>query len=572
MKALLLHPADDPIAGPWICQPWSQVFDLGWAGEDSYRRWQERLNSTVGPLEKIGGQQFEEIRAAMACGSGFLLDQQGLDWWDLIALDLHQNLEEILRLQSLAARLAPEDEVWVTRGCFETRALELILQRPIRRFRTGNYISRKIRHYSNAIRKLSVSQLMEIAGDKYDTSYSFRKFLAPRPKPSSRPLILLPSAYVNVSRTELQYAEMLPESDFLLVATRHSGWMARPPANVLVEKLASYVHGDESRREVVTLLSKWEHLKRSLMSNPLLSILVRSGALDGVPRLLQHGTSIRDAWLRVFDCQPISAVLCADDGNRFTKIPLLIAAHRGLPAIACHHGALDGRHRYRPKQEYIFLSKGRMERDYMIRICGVPAEDVEIGAPRRREHIPQDPRGRKVSIVFFSEPYEVLGARCREIYAEILPALATVAVSLNCRLVIKLHPFESRREREELAKDALCAQPQCDVQIVDGPLNNELLDEALCAVTILSTTAVDCTLRSIPVFLCAWLDYSRHGYLQQFAKFGAGIAVKCSADLSRIPGMLEDFVPKGTSDLYEPITPERLRSLLSNCASMAMAV
>jgi len=137
---------------------------------------------------------------------------------------------------------------------------------------------------------------------------------------------------------------------------------------------------------------------------------------------------------------------------------------------------------------------------------------------------------------------------------------------------VKLHPFESRRERSNLVNATLSAQLRRKARIVTGPLNDALLNEAICAVTILSTTTVDCALRGIPVFLCAWLDYSHYGYLQQFAKFGAGIAIKSSADLSRIPGMLEDFVPGDTSDLYDPITPERLRSLLSNCASLAVAV
>src|SRR5205823_2601094 len=108
-------------------------------------------------------------------------------------------------------------------------------------------------------------------------------------------------AYVNVSRTELQYAAMLPESDFLLVATRRSGWVESGLRNVSLQSLASYACGDKSLREFEYLLARWEQLKSDLVQHDLASVLIRSGALDSFPKFLRDGLMIRDAWLQIFE-------------------------------------------------------------------------------------------------------------------------------------------------------------------------------------------------------------------------------------------------------------------------------
>lgn len=571
MRILMLHPEDDPLDGPWAAQPWDAGFDLGIAGVESHRRWSQSLGCSVQATGKIGEGDFDQIRTALSSRPGLFVDQYGLDWWDLISLEFHQRLEEAARLQRVVAKLAPEDEVFITRSGFHAQILSSFLKRPVHCLSQANGIAQRLRHYARVIPRFSLAEMLQILGDKYDTGYRLRGMIAPRRKPSSRPVVLLPSAYVNVSKAEIQYAETIPDVDFLLVATRQSGWVSNPLANVAVAKLASYACRDSDGSEFKFLLERWNQLKRDLMRNPMLSVLIRSGAMDLFPDSLRDGLQIRDAWLQVFEREPVRAVLCADDANFATRIPLLIAARRGLPAVACHHGAIDGRHRFRPKRDCVFLAKGRMEQDYMVRVCGVPSESVEIGAPRRPQQFLPCTRDRKRSIIFFSEPYEVLGGRSCEFYAELLPALAELAASTRCELVVKLHPFESRRERERLVNGTLSAEQRTTVRIVTGPLRDELLEQALCAVTILSTTAVDCTLCGIPVFLCAWLDYSNYGYLQQFAKFSAGTPLFSADEIRNIPTKLK-LLPAKTGDLWEPIAPDRLRALLSGRATMAMAV
>ena len=561
MRTLLLHPADDP-----VCGTWDRILDFGTAGWSSYRKWSEFFACPVGEIGKLNRADFDQVRDALGSGLGVLTDQHGLDWWELIAFEFHQQFEQVAQMKKLAASCGPNEEVFVTRSGFHADVLHLLLDQPVRALSRGNSLPRKLRHYASVITKLSAPQLWQILGDKYDTGYQLRRFLAHRTKTLLRPIVLLPSAYINVTRTELQYADMLHGSDFLLVTTRQSGWPQNATRNVAVAKLASYAPRDKSRNELASLLQRWNQLKRDLMQNPILSVLIRSGALDSFPKFLRDGLMIRDAWLQVFEREPVRAVLCADEANLPTRIPLLIAAQRGLPAISCHHGALDGRHRFRPRQECLFLAKGRMEQDYLIRECQMAADSIEIGAPSRPHIVQKSVSGKKRSIVFFSEPYEVLWGRCAQFYNEILPPLAEVAAATGHELVLKLHPLESLCDRVRLANASLSAAQRRLMRVVTGPLTEELLDHTWCAVTIASTTAIDCALRRIPVFVCRWLDYTHYGYGQQFARFDAVALMKEPGEIAGIPARLTEFSAPRSSDLWQPLEPSRLKELLSGTA------
>ena len=142
-------------------------------------------------------------------------------------------------------------------------------------------------------------------------------------------------------------------------------------------------------------------------------------------------------------------------------------------------------------------------------------------------------------------------------YGEILAPLAKIAAATGRQLIVKLHPMENLRERKKIVKQVLDRSALARTRVVQGRLTEELLNSTWCAVTVLSTTAVDCTLRGIPVFLCEWLDYSSYGYLQQFAKFGAGRCLRGPSEIADIPRMVKSFVPPDTRDLHEPITSER---------------
>jgi hypothetical protein len=566
MRFLLLHPEDKPTHGPWSHQSWDRVIDLGSAGPSAYERWGEFFGCPAGPLEKLELTDFDQIRRTLSFGLGRLVDEHGLDWWELIALRFHEQMERVLRLRKLAAQFDARDEIFVSRSGFYAEVLQILLQRKLHSFLSGDSFLVKLRRLVGVAKKLRLHQQWQIVGDKYDAGYRIRHALSSRKKPCTRPVVLLPTAYVNVSRTLLSYASAVPDSDFLLVTTRQSGWVATPPANVTVARLASYAPGKYSSREYRDLLRSWGELLGSLGYDEELSVLKQMRVFDSVPALLREGLAIRDAWLQVFAAEPVSSVLCADDTNPYTHLPLWIAHERGLPAIACHHGALDGRYLFKRSHADVVLAKGRMEKDYLVNICGLPEKKVEIAAPKK--DIPQ-----LNLIVFFSEPIEISGGRCYEVYREVLPKLADLAIATQCELVIKLHPQESFREKRKFADAVLGGLQRQVTRVVEGRLTDELLQHVRFAVTVISTTAVDCALRGIPVFLCDWLDFSAYGYARQFIKFGAATKLTSSEEIAKIPGLLGRIsVLNDTRDLWEPVTTERLQQLLSGSLKLAAAV
>src|SRR3954452_21718524 len=99
MNILLLHPEDDPENGPWARHTWDRIVDLGIAGQDTDRRWAELFHCPVSPLDALDAIDFAQLRAAMSAGFGMIVDQFGLDWWELISIEFHQQLEVLTRLQ-----------------------------------------------------------------------------------------------------------------------------------------------------------------------------------------------------------------------------------------------------------------------------------------------------------------------------------------------------------------------------------------------------------------------------------------------------------------------------------------
>ena len=575
MKILLVHPEDDPLRGAWVSHAWDRVIDLGRASPGSYERWSQFFACDAVPLEMLRREDFRTMRTIVASGFGAVVDREGLDWWELNSMIFHQQLETVIALGNFADQLGSQNELFVTRPGFHVDALRSLTGGAVRCF--SNQLrerKRRFQRYLQIWSKFPLPQIVEILGDKYDPSFSIRRMFAPKKNSCRRPVVLLPSAYGNVSRTGIAYANTQPETQFLLVATRRSGRVRNPPANVAAADLASYAsRGPESGVESGLLAGKWRRLRERLRSIREVELLARLGVLDSFPRLLRHGLEIRDAWRTVFEREPIRAVLCADDTNPYTHIPLLLARTRNIPAIACHHGALDGRHLFKRNHADVILAKGRMEEDYLVRVCGVPGDLVEVGGPVRAtsDRAARADNGSSSSIVFFSEPYEIFGARAAEFYRDIVPPLAGLAAQTGKRLIIKLHPAESLRERERMVSKILPHEERA-FQIVSGPLNDELLANTWFGVTVCSTVAIECSLFGVPCFVCQWLDYWHYGYIEQFARFGVGRVLKSAAQIGEIPRLVESVGTQETRDLWRRIDRERLQNLFNGERAIAHAL
>jgi len=465
----------------------------------------------------------------------------------------------------MAAKLDPRAELYATRTAWPANGLALLLNRPLRTFR-GAPRSSQFHHYGDLLRRFSFDQLAQIFLDKYDLRYRWRARFAGKRRGAQVPFVLLPSAYTNVSRTAVAYASMLPEQSFLLVATRRSGTHFDPAPNVACASLAAYAGGPEPRAEYLEILRKWGNLKQSLGLLPEFELLFRAGLLENFPNHFRDGLTIRDAWRNVLSKERVVAVMCGDDSNPYTRLPVLLARQQGIPTLDFHHGALDGRFLMKELSSDLYLAKGEMERDYLVRVCQLPAERVMVAGPPRPRSTPAHERGKDEGsvILFFSEPYEAGGSRSEDIYREILPTLARLAREFGRKLVIKLHPFESRPERIALIEKVLPPKEAALVEVVDGPFAPQLVEKAWFALTIESTTVIDCSLHGVPCFLCEWLNASPYGYARQFARFGVGRILNSQAQLNELPRMvMEPAIPLSEDCLVKPMDPEWLRRTIA---------
>jgi hypothetical protein len=246
-------------------------------------------------------------------------------------------------------------------------------------------------------------------------------------------------------------------------------------------------------------------------------------------------------------------------------MPLLLAQRRGIPAIACHHGAFDGRHLIKKNHADVILVKGRMERDYLIDTCGLDPSVVEIGAPSAPEHPAGTRKAEGDWIVFFSEPYEMTVGRTEEIYRDVLPDLTGLAQRTGKRLVVKLHPSENLPDRQSLAQRVLTQEQRETIQWITGRFGPELMQRAWFGLTVLSSVAMECVVHGVPCFLCDWLDLWPYGYISQYRKFGVGIGLRTPEQIASIPEKLAAYTPdpRIVEDCWEAMSPERFEEILA---------
>src|SRR5271165_1423768 len=365
MRVLLLHPEDSPRRGLWSGQRWDLVVDLGKSSRFSEQEWEEICRCPIlrSDVLREGVSDAKRVREILAAGEGQLIDEEGIDWWDL-NLRFVPEVLSVLTLQRVAAELSAQAELWSTREGWRIAVLRTLYNSSVRIFGSGR-ISRstaKAQHYSRVLRRFSSAQIKEIFLDKYDSSYRWRSRFASKPQPCAQPVVLLPSAYVNVSRMAAAYARLLPEQPFLLIAARQSARQFAAPQNVQVRDLAAYATPSFPEREAQSLLARWTKLVADLQSSPELRLLTQAGLVLAFPGWLRDGLGARNAWREVLEREPVSGVLCGDDSNMTTRIPVLLAARREIPTADFHHGAFDGRYLLKKLASDIYLTKSEMER------------------------------------------------------------------------------------------------------------------------------------------------------------------------------------------------------------------
>jgi hypothetical protein len=574
MRVLLLHP-DDAFHGSWTRQHWDSVIDLGRAPKSFYDERSAALGCPVFSVFDLAVEvaDLQIWRQLLELGMGQVVDRFGIDWWDVISHMLQPELQDVRLALRLAEKLSGCRTLAVSRPSATAEALRLQLGIPLQVLHGGlrKRLVRSVLRRGRALANLSFEQLRQVVYDKYDPHYRWRKTSAGSPAQSSKwkseSVVLLPSAYSNVTKTALSYAKILPEQKFLLVLARESGAVSPVPANVETTRLAAFATNECDRNELQKLENCWRKMEQSLQEHPAFRLPVQIGILKKGPRWLRWGLAVRDAWVQVFETRSVAGCLSADDSNPYTRIPLLLAEQRGIPAVACHHGALDCRMAFKNLRFSTYLAKGEMERDYLERGCGVGGGRIRIGAAAAEAPGQENAslwREDAPWIVFFTEPYETDFWRVEAIYREVLPRLCAAARGSGKTVILKLHPFESARQRRRLVKRTLNEHDRKLVSVTDAPLSGAILRNTWCAVTVESTVAFECASRGIPAFLCGWLRHAYAGYAPQYVRFAAGRMLESPDDLLRISDMLGAAMPGPNSArrLVQAISAEALSEVL----------
>lgn len=574
MRVFLLHP-DDDFRGPWTRQPWDLVVDLGRAPKSFYDERSAALGCPVFSIFDfaVEVEDMQIWRSLLEPGMGRVVDRFGIDWWDVISILLQSDLQDVQLAVRLAGKLRGCRVLAASRPSVTAEAVRLQLELPLQVLRRGlreRIVPGLVRRGAVAAANLSFVQLRQVVYDKYDPQYRWRRMFAGSPAPASKsesePVVLLPTAYSNVTKTALRYAALLPDTKFLLVLARESGAISPVPANVQTARLAAFATKRPDREEWQQLDVCWTKMEESLRKSRAFNLPVHREILHQGHRWLRWGLPVRDAWLQVFEQRSVVACLSADDSNSYTRIPLLLAAARKIPAVACHHGALDCRMASKNLRFSTYLAKGEMERDYLERTCGVDAGRIRIGAassPRENVSVWSE---RAPWVTFFTEPLEADFWRMEAIYREVLPRLIAVARRSGKTVVLKLHPFESARQRRRLLARTLSQADRKLVSVTDAPLSRKIFQNTWCAVTVESTVACEGASFGIPAFLCGWLRHAYSGYAPQYVRFGVGRLLEHPDELLRIPEILGSAMPGAETArrLAQPISPEALSEVLSH--------
>jgi hypothetical protein len=575
-KILLLHPEDTfPRLGP--SDSWDVVVDLGRASLATYESWSRKAGCEVFSLYRFAAEvgDLGRLRELLQLGTGWMVDRSGIDWWDLLCLFIADDLQQLALVHRLAKELGAGCELYSSRPHPLATALQRLLGGRLTNLE-GRFQSaiRRARHYHNVLSRHDSDQLVQVLEDKFDTSHSIRRRFSRRAHTSKRPVILLPSAYINVSRTALSYAELLQDHQFLLVLTRSNGKPTSLPPNVRSTSLAPYFASNDAR-EIASLLEAWDCLRRQLVgAAEEFNTADAVGVLGRVPSLLPWGVALRDAWIRVFESENVTACLSADDSNPPSNIPLMMAKQRGLPALACHHGALDYHMAIKANRADFYLVKSEMEQDYLRRICHLAPEKIVIAAPASSKPLRVHSVTRRSApwLVFFTEPYQSYAWRSDEVYRDLLPRLCSLTRTCGLRLVFKLHPFESIKGHRRMLR-RLIPEQEHDIDVITGPPSDQLWNNTQFALTVQSSTALECAAMGIPVFLCAWLRDPYSGYVRQYARFSAGEVLETPQQIDEIPRLLE----RQSGRSFQPhtyrraIDSDRLADLFSGAYPLPVA-
>src|SRR3954462_12156479 len=179
LRILFLHPDDSPEIGPWVRERRDLVVDLGFAGAQTYADWARTVNSRILSIHQFAGQteSYRWVNRIFEQGRGRLLDREGLDWWEILSMKSYQDLHTLFLFRQLQREIGPGTvELAATRPHRFTNLAEQVFGMPVRHFQQSSAGPiQKISRAFHSARTLRSSQMIEIAFDKWDSAYQFRR-------------------------------------------------------------------------------------------------------------------------------------------------------------------------------------------------------------------------------------------------------------------------------------------------------------------------------------------------------------------------------------------------------------
>ena len=131
MRVLLLQPEDSPERGPWSRRRWDLIVDLGKSSPFSKERWERKFGCRVLRAESFrhGIADAKHVREMFSAGRGRLIDEVGIDWWDLMSLLVAPYALTLPALLSVAKEINPSAELWATRSGGIAGVIAIVLRR-----------------------------------------------------------------------------------------------------------------------------------------------------------------------------------------------------------------------------------------------------------------------------------------------------------------------------------------------------------------------------------------------------------------------------------------------------------
>ena len=122
MKVLLLHPEDQPSRRNALGR-WDLVVDFGRAPISTYDEWSRQAGCRVISLYDFA-LEIEDLyytRKLLQLGMGSLVDEWGIDWWDVLSLEVAAQLQQLMLVHRLANHLTPNSELYAPPGLLHWR-------------------------------------------------------------------------------------------------------------------------------------------------------------------------------------------------------------------------------------------------------------------------------------------------------------------------------------------------------------------------------------------------------------------------------------------------------------------